>query len=233
MLYSAFLLGLISSLHCIGMCGPIALMLPVARNHPEKKALQVMTYHTGRISAYSSIGLVFGLLGRAFYLAGFQQYLSIFAGIVMIAIAVIPEKVLARYNFSKPIFKIISGIKAALGKQFQNSSFPSLFTIGFLNGLLPCGMVYAAIFGALAMPGVGFGMFYMVLFGFGTVPLMSGVIYFQRYMTAPVRNKIQRIIPYGMACIGILFVLRGLALDIPYVSPSGTSLSVRAMPNCH
>lgn len=233
MLYSAFLLGLISSLHCIGMCGPIALMLPVARNNPEKKALQILTYHTGRISAYALIGLLFGLLGRAFYLAGFQQQLSLFAGIAMITLAIVPEKILARYNFSKPILKIISGIKTALGKRFRDSSFSSLFTIGFLNGLLPCGMVYAAVFGALGMSNIGAGMFYMALFGLGTIPLMSSVVYFQRLITVRIKNKIQKIIPYAIVCVGILFVLRGLALDIPYLSPSGTSLFVKARPDCH
>lgn len=233
MLYSAFLLGLISSLHCIGMCGPIAMMLPAARNNPGKKALQIMAYHAGRIATYASVGLLFGLLGRAFYLAGLQQWLSIIAGVAMIAIGIIPEKVLARYNFSKPVFKMISQIKATLGKRLRNSSFSSLFMIGLLNGLLPCGMVYAAVFGALAMPDIGLGMSYMVLFGLGTVPLMSSVVYIQRFITIPVRNKIQKMIPYTIAGIGILFVLRGLTLDIPYISPSGTGLFVKAMPDCH
>ena len=233
MLYSAFFLGLISSLHCIGMCGPIALMLPVDKNNPEKKALQILTYHIGRIMAYASIGVVFGLLGRAFYLAGFQQYLSIFAGIAMIDIAIIPERILARYNFSSPIFKVISQIKTSLGKRFKNPSFSSLFTIGLLNGLLPCGMVYAAVFGTLAMSNLGHGIGYMVLFGLGTIPLMSSIVYFQGFIYAPVKNKIQKIIPYAIGCIGILFVLRGLALDIPCVSPSNMSLFVQAKPNCH
>ena len=233
MLYSALLLGLISSLHCIGMCGPVALMLPVDRYNPRKKALQILAYHTGRISTYVTIGLLFGLLGRAFYLAGFQQQLSIFCGVAMIALAVIPNKVLARYHFSKPVFKMTSGIKAALGKQFRNASLPSLYTIGLLNGLLPCGMVYAAVFGALAMPTIGFGMLYMVLFGLGTVPLMTSIVYVQKFITMQMRNKIQQIIPYAMVCIGVLFLLRGLALDIPYLSPSDTSLFVQATPNCH
>ncbi len=233
MLYSALLLGLISSLHCIGMCGPIALMLPVDRNHPEKKGMQILAYHLGRISAYAFIGLLFALLGRAFYLAGFQQHLSILAGIAMIAIAVIPEKILAHYNFSRPIFKVISGIKTTLGKQFRNSSFTSLFTIGLLNGFLPCGMVYAAVFGALAMPNPGLAVSYMVLFGLGTVPLMSTVVYFQRLIALPVKNRIQKIIPYAMVCIGILFLLRGLGLDIVYLSPSNLSLFVQSEPHCH
>ena len=98
MLYTALFFGLISSFHCIGMCGPIAMMLPVDHKNPSKKALQILTYHLGRLTAYGSLGLVFGILGRGFYLAGLQQTISITVGILMILIVVIPEKLFAKYN---------------------------------------------------------------------------------------------------------------------------------------
>ncbi len=232
MFYAAFTLGLLSSLHCIGMCGPIAMMLPVDRNNPAKKALQILTYHSGRITAYATIGLLFGLIGKGLFLAGMQQRLSIFMGVAMIAIAIIPEKIFSKYNFSKPILKILSEIRSTMGKRLKSKSFSSIFLIGLLNGFLPCGMVYVALFGAVAMENTGFGVFYMVLFGLGTVPLMSGVVYFHSMLKMSWRNSIQKIIPYTIACIGILFVLRGLGLGIPYVSPSDMSLFVKAMPNC-
>lgn len=233
MLYSAFFFGLISSLHCIGMCGPIAMMLPVDRNNQAKKVTQIVTYHLGRLSAYATIGLVFGLLGKGFFLAGIQQKLSIFIGVAMILVILIPEKRLAQYNFSKPIFKLISKMKATLGSQFKNRSYKSLFTIGLLNGFLPCGMVYVALFGAIAMQSPDYGILYMLLFGLGTVPLMSSVVYLNSFLTVPIRNKIQKAIPYVAVLIGVLFILRGLGLGIPYVSPANMSLFVQQNPNCH
>jgi len=233
MLTTALLFGLISSFHCIGMCGPIAMMLPVERNNPAKKATQIITYHLGRLTAYGSIGLVFGLIGRGFYLAGMQQQLSILVGLMMILVILIPERIFARYNFSQPVFRLISTMKTALGSQFKNRSYKSLFTIGLLNGLLPCGMVYVALFGAIAMQHAGLGVLYMVLFGLGTIPMMSAVVYIQSFITVSVRNKIQKAIPYVALCIGVLFVLRGLGLGIPYVSPSTMSLFVQEHPNCH
>lgn len=233
MLYSAFLLGLISSLHCIGMCGPIAMMLPVDYHNPTKKAVQILTYHLGRMFAYATIGLLFGFIGKGFYLAGIQQQLSVFAGMAIIAIVLIPERIFAAYNFSRPIFVIISRIKAALGSQFKKRTYKSLFTIGLFNGFLPCGMVYSGLFGAIAMQEIGFGVLYMVLFGLGTVPLMSSVVYVNAMVSVPIRNKIQKIIPYAMVCIGILFILRGLGLGIPYVSPSELSLFIKVAPDCH
>lgn len=233
MLYTAFFFGLISSFHCIGMCGPIAMMLPVDRNNATKKATQVLTYHIGRLTAYGTIGLIFGLVGKGFFIAGIQQNLSIFIGVAMIAVILIPEKIFAKYNFSKPVFVLISKIKATLGSQFRNKSYKSLFTIGLLNGFLPCGMVYVALFGAIAMQDASFGVLYMVLFGLGTVPMMSSVVYINSYLTIPIRNKIQKVIPYVAVIIGVLFILRGLGLGIPYVSPSNMSLFVQENPQCH
>jgi sulfite exporter TauE/SafE len=233
MLYTAFFLGLISSFHCIGMCGPIAMMLPVERSNQAKKTFQIITYHIGRLSAYAAIGLVFGLVGKGLFLAGIQQKLSIFIGIAMIIVILVPEKVFAKYNFSKPVFKLISKIKATLGSQFKNKSYKSLLTIGILNGFLPCGMVYVALFGAIATQSSTLGVLYMVLFGLGTVPMMSSVVYLNSFLTIPTRNKIQKIIPYITVIIGILFIFRGLGLGIPYVSPANTSLFVQPTPNCH
>ncbi|WP_369765430.1 sulfite exporter TauE/SafE family protein [Flavobacterium sp. WC2429] len=233
MLYTAFIFGLISSFHCIGMCGPIAMMLPVDRNNPAKKVTQIMTYHIGRLTAYGTIGLLFGLVGKGFFMAGMQQKLSIFIGVLMLLVVLIPQKVVARYNFSKPIFKIISKVKQQLGSQFKNKSYKSLFTIGLLNGFLPCGMVYVALFGAMAMQSASFGIIYMLLFGLGTVPMMSSMIYLNSFITISFRNKIQKVVPYVAVLIALLFILRGLGLGIPYVSPSNMTLFIQATPNCH
>lgn len=233
MLYSAFIFGLISSFHCIGMCGPIAMMLPVDRTNETKKVTQIITYHIGKLSAYGILGLLFGLLGRSFYLAGMQQQLSIIVGVLMILVAVIPEKVFAKYNFSKPVYRLITKVKSSLGQQFKNKSYKSLFTIGLLNGFLPCGMVYVALFGAIAMQNVTLGIGYMLLFGLGTIPMMVAVIYASGLISFSFRGTIQKAIPLVAVIIGILFIVRGLGLDIPYLSPSNMSLFVQPEGNCH
>ncbi len=232
MIYSALILGLISSLHCMGMCGPIAMMLPVDRTNEVKKVTQIMTYHLGRITSYSILGLFFGLLGRGLFLAGFQQKISILVGILMITVIVVPEKVFAQYNFSKPVFKIISQVKARLGAQFKKKTYRSLFAIGLINGFLPCGLVYVALFGAIAMQQIHLSAFYMALYGLGTIPMMSLVVYVSNAMTLSVRNRVQKVIPVVIIGVGLLFVLRGMGLDIPFVSPSNMSLFVQNTPHC-
>ena len=233
MLYTAIIFGLISSLHCIGMCGPIAMMLPVDQKKPSKKALQVLIYHLGRLTSYGILGLAFGLLGRGFYMAGIQQQLSIAVGVGMIVLAVVPEKILANYNFSKPVYRLITRIKSSLGAQFKRKTPDAFFTIGLFNGLLPCGLVYAALFGAIAMQNVTLGIAYMILYGLGTIPMMSAVVYVSSLLSMPFRSQLQRVVPIVTVVIGVLFVLRGMGLDIAYISPSNLNLFVQANANCH
>lgn len=233
MLYSALLFGLISSLHCIGMCGPIAMMLPVNKSNPAEKVIQILIYHIGRLTAYASLGLIFGLLGRGFYMAGIQQQLSIAVGILMIVIVVVPEREFMKYNFSKPVYRLLSKIKSNLGNQFKRKSPDAFFTIGLLNGFLPCGLVYAALFGAIAMQNLTLSVTYMILYGIGTIPMMSAVVYLSNLLSIPVRNKLQKIIPIVVIFIGIMFIFRGLGLDIAYLSPSDTNLFVKANASCH
>ncbi|WP_396188204.1 sulfite exporter TauE/SafE family protein [Flavobacterium sp.] len=233
MLYSALIFGLISSLHCVGMCGPIAMMIPLDRNNPAKKVIQIMAYQIGRLSAYAVLGLVFGLLGRGFFMAGLQQQLSIFVGVMMILLAVVPENKLAQYNFSKPVYHLISKVKQQLGKQLKNKSLKSLYLIGLFNGFLPCGMVYAALFGAIAMNNLSLSIAYMALFGLGTIPLMVTVQHLVQFSQLKFKSQIQKMIPVIMVVIGILFIVRGLGLDIPYLSPSLLDLHVQAKANCH
>lgn len=232
MIYSALILGLISSLHCVGMCGPIAMMLPVDRTNEAKRVMQIITYHLGRISSYSILGLFFGLLGRGLFLAGFQQKMSVLVGILMIVVVLVPEKVFAQLNFSKPVFRLISQVKSSLGQQFKKKTYSAIFVIGLLNGFLPCGLVYVALFGAIAMQEVPMSIAYMALYGVGTVPMMSLVVYVSNVLTLPVRNKIQKIIPIMVVGVGVLFVLRGMGLDIPFISPSNMSLFVQNTPHC-
>lgn len=233
MLLSALILGLISSLHCIGMCGPIAMMLPVDHKDPAKKAMQILLYHLGRLSAYGTLGLFFGVLGKGFYLAGLQQQASVIAGVVMIIIVMLPEKIFAKYNFSTPVYRIIATIKSSLGSQFRQRSYKALFITGLLNGFLPCGLVYAALFGAIAMQNVPLSVLYMLLYGLGTIPLMSVVVYASAFIKNPLRNSITKIVPYTAVFIGMLFIIRGLGLGIPYISPGNLSLFVGSAADCH
>ncbi|HEY5688899.1 MAG TPA: sulfite exporter TauE/SafE family protein [Yeosuana sp.] len=233
MLISALIFGLLGSFHCVGMCGPIAFMLPVDQTNAYRKVIQISIYHLGRLLSYSIIGLVFGLIGKGLYLFGFQQQLSMIIGVTMIIIVLIPYKTFNKYNFSKPVYKIISKVKSGLGTALKKKTLDTFLTIGFLNGFLPCGLVYMAVFGAMASGNALEGSAYMTLFGIGTIPLMTSAIYFSNFIKGAMRQKIQKAIPVFVVLIGVLFILRGLGLGIPYISPAPVTDMVTGSMNCH
>lgn len=233
MFLTALIFGLLGSFHCVGMCGPIAFLLPVDRSNNVKKFGQIFLYHFGRITAYSIIGLVFGIVGKSLNIFGMQQQLSIIIGILMLLVIFLPQKVFNKYNFSKPIYKIIGKVKSALGKELKKKTPDTFLTIGFLNGFLPCGLVYMAVFGAIATGGMWTGSLYMALFGIGTIPLMTLAIYLGNFLNAQVRQRIRKAIPVFVVVIACLFILRGLGLGIPYISPKPMTETVNADANCH
>lgn len=217
----------------MGMCGPIAFLLPVDHKNNFKKLGQISLYHFGRLSSYALIGLLFGLLGKSFRLFGFQQQLSILVGILMILVILIPYKKFSKYNGSNFIFKIVSKVKSSLGKQLKQKSPDTFYTIGFLNGFLPCGLVYMAVFGAIASGTALEGSLYMALFGLGTVPLMTTAIYLGNFISLNLRTKIRKAIPVFVVLMGLLFILRGMGLGIPYLSPMEITPEITATQSCH
>ena len=233
MLISAIIFGLLGSFHCIGMCGPIAFMLPVDRTNNSKRILQVSVYHLGRLFTYGILGLLFGFLGTGFYLFGFQQYLSIVIGVIMILMVLLPQKTIHKFSITKPIYKLLSRVKNRLGKELKKKRIDTFFTIGFLNGFLPCGLVYMAIFASIATADTIEGSLYMILFGLGTIPLMTAFVYLGNFTTGIVRKRIQQFIPVAVVIIAVLFILRGMGLGIPYVSPIHVHEMVDGGQMCH
>lgn len=220
MFATAILLGFMGSLHCLGMCGPIAFMLPVNRSNRLKGALQIGVYHLGRLLAYSTIGLLFGTLGKGLTLFGMQQKLSVGIGILMVLSVILPLKRAPGQRLLKPFYRLVSVVKGRLAKELARHSTDTFLTIGFLNGFLPCGLVYMAVLGALAMGNAFEGSLFMALFGLGTVPLMTSAVYLGNFAKSSVKVRIRQLVPVLLVLIGILFILRGLGLAIPFLSPA-------------
>ena len=178
-----------------------------------------LLYNGGRIVTYVLLGGIFGLLGGVVEMAGFQQTLSVAVGAVIIIGTVTPLGLRKRVLSASWLAAGISVLKNALARLFRTRSQTGLLLIGLLNGLLPCGFVYLGLAGSLTTGGVLRGMVYMALFGAGTVPLMLTVSLTGHLLSLRMRQFARRLLPVGMLILGILFVLRGMALDIPYVSP--------------
>lgn len=216
---SALVLGLVGSFHCVGMCGPIAVALPINNNSWWSRLIGTFLYNIGRAITYAIMGAIFGILGEGIQLGGFQSWVSIAMGIIMILSIIFPflfrnTKIMDQY-----INGYVNRLKYYLRPLLKNDSFGSLFLIGLLNGLLPCGLVYVALAGAIATGGVASGALYMFVFGIGTLPLLSLVTIAGNVISGTFKSKINKLIPFVVIIIGALFILRGMNLGIPYISP--------------
>jgi sulfite exporter TauE/SafE len=213
-LWTAFLLGFVGSAHCAGMCGPLALAMPNGGGSGAFLAARLL-YNSGRIMTYALMGAFFGSLGFGFALAGLQRWVSLTLGAaILIGLMVSP-----RFANTIPMTRAVSWLKAALGTLLQRRALSSFFGFGLLNGLLPCGLVYVACAGATAGGNVVSGVQYMVAFGLGTLPMMLAISLLGTKLQFVLRFKVQRLIPVSLAIIGLLLLLRGMALGIPYLSP--------------
>lgn len=218
-LWTAFLLGLVGSAHCAGMCGPLALALPAAGNTRMTFFAGRLAYNFGRVLTYSGLGLVFGLFGKTFLLAGLQRGLSIALGVFLLAGLVLSRK-LALW---RPVTGLVNRLKAGMGGLLRRRSFTALTLLGLLNGLLPCGLVYVACAGATATGGALSGVLFMVAFGAGTLPMMLALSLSQKLVPFSLRLKLLKAVPVSVCLLATLLILRGLALGVPYLSPDISS----------
>jgi uncharacterized protein len=213
-LFPALLLGLAGSLHCVGMCGPLLLALPLDAAGKWNVVRQMLVYHSGRILTYAALGLLFGLLGKGLAVAGLQKILSISAGVFMLGMAFMAWRFEKLVTALPGFGSFTQKVKSGIGNLMRNNSGGSTFFIGLLNGLLPCGMVYAAFAGAIATTGGPDGGLFMMMFGLGTLPLLLLVSVLGRSFSVSIRQKIKFAQPILLGLVGLLLLQRGLHLDL-------------------
>jgi len=216
---TSFFVGLFGSFHCVGMCGPIAIALPVPNSSNISFVSGRLLYNLGRVTTYSFLGAVFGLLGSRLVISGFQQSVSIVLGIAIVVVVLIPPKYKAKITQHKFVQKITLPLKSGISDLFKQGTFSAMFLIGILNGLLPCGLVYVALAGAIASGDAISGSAVMILFGLGTIPTMFAATIFGKFINLNIRRKITKVIPIFALVLGLLFIVRGMGLGIPYLSP--------------
>jgi uncharacterized protein len=231
---AAFLVGLVGSLHCIGMCGPIAIALPV----PDSNNLSFFTgrilYNLGRVATYSFLGAVLGLIGSKIALAGAQQFVSIILGIIIVIAVLLPQKYKNYFAQHPATRKLAHPLKSNIGVLFKKGTFSAMFLIGILNGFLPCGLVYVALAGAIASGDAISGAAVMILFGLGTVPAMFAASVFGKFINIGIRAKIRKAVPILAILLGVIFILRGMNLGIKYISPKiNVQAEVSSEMDCH
>lgn len=215
-----FFMGLLGSVHCIGMCGPLVMALPILHLNTVQKLTATFLYHIGKITMYGILGIFIGIFGKQIPFYNVQQHLSMVIGILMLTYVlwvfyVHPKRKLGLLKIDwiqKPIY-------AALSKLLKQNRVGAFLFIGFLNGLLPCGMIYLALGSAWANQSVLQSGFFMVLFGIGTLPALLLVAFGGQLMSIAFRKRLQKALPYMLFSMGVLLILRGMNLGIPFISP--------------
>ena len=220
---TAFTIGFLGSFHCIGMCGPIAIALPVPKSSNLSFFTGRVLYNIGRVVTYSFLGFLFGLVGGKIALAGAQQVVSIILGVVIIIAVLLPQRYKNIFVQHKFVQKLAQPLKSNISILFKKGTLSSLFLIGILNGFLPCGFVYIGLAGSIASGNAISGAAVMMLFGLGTVPAMFAATVFGKFINVGIRTKLRKAIPVFAILLAAVFIMRGLNLGIPYLSPKLSS----------
>lgn len=231
-LISGFTLGAAGSLHCMGMCGPLSLALPVQHLSKLQRSFSIFLYQLGRVITYSAIGLMLGLAGRRIYISGYQQLFSIITGslILLMALLYFIGKKGRSISFLNKFYRQVQNMIVRILK--NPAGLFSYLLLGMANGLLPCGMVYIALASSLTFSQTTDSMVFMAMFGAGTIPAMLIVAYAGMMIKPEIRSAFRKAVPVFVSLMGVLLILRGLNLGIPYISPElphspGTDI------NCH
>jgi sulfite exporter TauE/SafE len=231
MFYSAFMMGFIGSLHCVGMCGPIAMMLPADTSKRCKFIMGRVLYNSGRIMTYAIFGLLVGFIGESTTYFVSQKLLSIFLGALILIGVFLPKTWKNKLSLNNYVLGFTNLVKGSLSKLFKKHSLTTQFLFGVLNGFLPCGLVYAALSGAFLTEALTDGMLFMVLFGVGTLPMMLGVSLGATWLRKTFGAKLPKLIPITYSFIGLWLIFRGLIISFPHIINQNIDLS--NIPFCH
>ena len=208
MLLSALILGFVGSLHCLGMCSP--LVMAVTNIRTPYFANRVI-YNVTRIISYGIQGAIIGMFGSLFNFAEFQTVFSIGLGSILILLGFAGIS-----HFKMPIIsgvmqKFTSFIKTQFSKFLDKKTLLSISIIGFLNGLLPCGLTYLALTYCILLPDAFNGFSFMIFFGLGTLPVMLGFTSLVSKLTQRFSIKVPNLVTIALILTGTTLVFRAVA----------------------
>lgn len=175
-------------------------------------------YQSGRISIYVIWGVVFGTIGSTARWFGLQQNISLSLGIGVLVILIL-TKLFPAFERKFSNLLLVQFWKSKLSSLFQSKTKGSDFIAGMLNGILPCGLVYVALAGAAAVQNPLKGAMFMIVFGIGTLPLLSVLLFFGKNMQVSVRRYLTKWYPVLIGLMAIILIIRGMNLG-NFLSPA-------------
>lgn len=222
MLSTAFILGLAGSLHCAGMCSPLAFAIT---NLKKSVWINRLLYNAGRVLMYGVLGTVVSTIGVALPFEKFQMSLSIGMGILLIMAGLIGKGQLKLSSFSRWMNRLSSILKNEFSFLILRKTKFSIFLLGALNGLLPCGLSFMALTTCLIVPSAWDGFYFMLMFGAGTLPVMIGFLSFVRYLINSFHLSFYWVNTIMLIAAGVLLIGRGvITKSAPLSTSSGIEI---------
>ena len=207
---AAVLLGLVGSLHCAAMCGPLALLAGGGHGSRSGRLRRGLLYHAGRTSTYALLGALAGTVGHASALVGASRLISIAAGISLVVGAVAPALFRGRGELSQALMPLVA--RAASVARRVPSRYPAAgaLALGMVNGLVPCGMLYSALLLSLAAASPLESAATMAAFGAATIPSLAVTALAAATIPVAWRPRLAALTPIALAGVGVLLVVRGM-----------------------
>ena len=207
----ALALGFFGGFHCVGMCGGLVASFSLASGRVWKPG--VIPYQLSRISTYVFLGAITAFVGNIFIQSGIladgQRYLSFFAGVIMILLAMQVGGV-TREWFSVPS-QGEGMLSTAYRRALKGDTVGAWIPFGILNGLLPCGLVYSALAMSLETASPMAGGFIMLAFGLGTLPWLIAVIWLMKKVTPSLRLRFTKLAALAIAVYGIFLMYKSIS----------------------
>lgn len=207
MLITAIILGFAGSLHCAGMCSPLAYAV-ISKSGGAMRSR--VLYNSGRILMYCILGTI--ISGVGVMLPVIAQYvISIALGISFLIIGITGS------NFKAPVLAPVQYftvfIKTQFSKFLQRKNNSAVFTLGVLNGLLPCGLTFLALTSCITLAGPVDGLVFMAAFGAGTLPVMFGLVSVIPFFAKQFNLSVARLSTIMLIAAGCLLIVRVLLFD--------------------
>ncbi len=215
-------LGLVTSVHCVSMCGPLVLTYAVkdgGEGSLRQRMVPHVAYQGAKIVSYILVGLLLGAIGSIFDLAGIRGWVTLLAGAFMLVFALqmtgrFPALMRLTPRPPKALVRAISALRrrAASEGDTDDGRLALPVAFGLLTGLMPCGPLQSAQLTAAASGSAVSGALAMFGFGLGTAPLMLAFGTVSSMLTARMKRRMMAVAAVIVAVLGVTMVDRGLTL---------------------
>jgi uncharacterized protein len=211
-------IGLASWLHCVGMCGPLMSIFADTNSRSKSLNTALLLHHTGRITTYMMLGLLVGAASDALRIIVVGSAVSMASGALLILFALV-HIAGGHLHVPDPLARLMRRLGGTFADATATIPAARPLVLGILNGLLPCGVSLSAVIASATIPDPLLRLVFVASFGIATVPALFGIGKLVLRLAAVWQTRLRSAMTYVMLVVGVVVLLRGLSLDVPYVSP--------------